>query len=163
VVASLRAVGHEVYDFRNPEEGDHGFHWSEIDPHGQGWDKYIYRASLDHPIAKSGFDKDLAAMRWADVFVGVQPFGSSASIEMGWAAGQGKKTVLLLENGEPELMVKVFDHICCNLGEVVRVVEQISTDCGEPPCTERLPKRSRKMPGHHGLELERCRLTNGDQ
>lgn len=32
VVGELRFMGHEVYDFRNPEPGSHGFHWSEIDP-----------------------------------------------------------------------------------------------------------------------------------
>jgi len=32
VVAALREAGHDVYDFRNPRPGDHGFHWSMIDP-----------------------------------------------------------------------------------------------------------------------------------
>jgi hypothetical protein len=29
VVAVLRAAGHEVYDFKNPHAGNHGFHWSD--------------------------------------------------------------------------------------------------------------------------------------
>lgn len=119
VVAQLREAGHEVYDFRNPKEGDSGFHWSDIDPDWQNWSPEKYRDSLDHPIANSGYRLDIEAMRWADVFVGVQPFGRSASLEMGWAAGHGKKTILLLENGEPELMVKMLSHICCNMAEVI--------------------------------------------
>ncbi len=119
VVESLRQHGHRVYDFKNPKPGDKGFHWSEIDPEWQSWTKEKYRACLDHSIAINGFLTDLHAMQWANVFVGVMPFGRSASIEMGWAAGQEKKTILLLSDGEPELMVKVFDHICCTLEEVL--------------------------------------------
>ena len=126
VVELLRALGHDVYDFKRPHVGDNGFrHLSEIDPNWLSWSKYTYRDRLSHPIAQRGFDNDFAAMAWADVFVGVQPFGRSASIEMGWAAGQGKKTILLLANGEPELMVKVFDHICCDMDEVVEALRVI--------------------------------------
>ena len=31
IVLCLKKMGHEVYDFRNPKDGDKGFHWSEID------------------------------------------------------------------------------------------------------------------------------------
>lgn len=119
VVRELRKAGHDVYDFKNPKEGDKGFHWSEIDPDWQNWSPEKYRDSLSHPIADAGYVSDFSAMEWADVFVGVQPFGRSASLEMGWAAGNGKKTILLLDSGEPELMVKMLDHICCNMAEVL--------------------------------------------
>ena len=122
IVSFLRLYGHEVYDFRNPKEGDKGFHWSEIDPCWKEWSPKKYRKCLSHPIAEQGFRTDFDAMEWADVFVGVQPFGRSASIEMGWAAGRGKKTILLLENGEPELMVKIFDHICCDMDELMEIL-----------------------------------------
>lgn len=121
VVRELREHGHEVYDFKNPKEGDKGFHWSEIDLNWQQWSPEKYRDCLNHPIAKAGYKSDFDAMEWADTFVGVMPFGRSASLEMGWAAGHGKKTILLLENGEPELMVKMLDHICCTLNEVLAV------------------------------------------
>jgi len=29
VVAALRKAGHEVYDFRNPEDNPGGFHWAD--------------------------------------------------------------------------------------------------------------------------------------
>ena len=32
VVSLLRSAGHEVYDFRNPPHGGHGFKWAEIAP-----------------------------------------------------------------------------------------------------------------------------------
>jgi len=92
VVRSLRNFGYSVYDFKNPWNSCPGFHWSDIDPYWQDWTK------LSHPIA-SGYTSDYNAMEWADTFVGVMPFGRSASLEMGWASRQGKKTILLLENG----------------------------------------------------------------
>lgn len=126
VVKALRSAGHEVYDFRNPEDGNRGFSWSAIDPNWQQWTTEEYIKYLSHPIAEHGFSLDLAAMKWADTFVGVMPFGRSASIEMGWAAGQGKRTLLFLADGEPELMVKVFDHLCCGLGDLITVLGESS-------------------------------------
>lgn len=125
VVIALREAGHEVYDFRNPKPGNDGFHWSDIAPDWQNWSPEEYRKCLDHAIAVEGFRSDIEAMEWADTFVGVQPFGRSASLEMGWASGKGKETILLLENGEPELMVKMLDHICCNISEVLEITKQL--------------------------------------
>jgi hypothetical protein len=133
VVDALRKAGHAVYDFKNPREGDKGFHWSEIDPDWKQWTPEKYRECLKHPIAEAGYKSDFDAMGWADVFVGVQPFGRSASLEMGWAAGAGKKTILLLENGEPELMVKILDHICCSIEEVIEIVGLGALFCTDPP------------------------------
>lgn len=128
VVRVLRDKGHEVYDFRQPTENDSGFHWSEIDPKWQSWSPEQYRNGLKNPLAETGFKSDLDAMKWADVFVGVMPFGRSASFEMGWGAGHGKKTVLLLESGEPELMAKMFDYICCDLFEALEVLDKIEEE-----------------------------------
>ena len=120
VVVALREAGHEVYDFRNPDQNnDTGFHWTQIDPAWQRWDKEEYRRNLSNEKVVAAFNSDMDAMRWADTFVGVQPFGRSASMEMGWAAGQGKRTILLLQDGEPELMVKMFTDICCSMEEVL--------------------------------------------
>lgn len=121
VVTALRNAGHEVYDFRNPKKGDNGFHWSSIDKDWESWTLKKYRQCLNHPIAENGFMSDFKSMKWADTFVGVQPFGRSASLEMGWAAGQGKRTILLLEDGEPELMVKMLDIICCTMDELINL------------------------------------------
>jgi hypothetical protein len=123
VVRALREAGHDVYDFKNPCEGGNGFHWSEIDPNWREWSPQKYRECLDHPVAEAGYRSDMDAMEWADIFVGVQPFGRSASLEMGWAAGHGKPTILLLEKGEPELMVKMLDEIVCSVDELLGVVQ----------------------------------------
>ncbi len=122
VVDALRKARHEVYDFRNPRDGDNGFHWSEIDPEWKLWTPPRYREHLKHPIANAGFKSDMDALRWCDAVVAVQPFGRSASLELGWAAGAGKLTILLLADGEPELMVKMCDHICINMHEVEAIL-----------------------------------------
>ncbi len=124
VVAVLREAGHEVYDFRNPRDGGNGFHWEDIDKHWQEWSLKAYRDALDHPIAEARFKSDMDALKWCDAVVGVQPFGRSASLELGWAVGAGKLTVLYLNDGEPELMVKMCDHICVGIEEVLAVLKQ---------------------------------------
>jgi hypothetical protein len=118
VVAALRAAGHEVYDFRNPRPGDQGFHWSEIDAEWQTWTPKQFRAALGHPIAKSGFGSDFAAMEWAEACVLVLPCVRSAHLEAGWFAGAGKRLVILLAEGcEPELMYQ--------MGAVATSVEEV--------------------------------------
>lgn len=130
VVEVLREDGHDVYDFRNPRPGDHGFHWSEIDEDWKHWDPVRYRDALDHHIAVSGFESDMQALRESDAVVAVQPFGRSASLELGWACGAGKRTFLLLADGEPELMVKMVDHVCCSIHEIRHELDWIETSRG---------------------------------
>ena len=120
VVGVLRDAGHEVYDFRE----DGGFHWSDIDPQWQSWSPAEFRENLDHPIASAGFECDFEAMCWADAFVPVMPCGRSAHLELGWACGAGKRTVILLSDGEPELMCKLADHVCVDLEEVKRALAE---------------------------------------
>jgi hypothetical protein len=106
VLAELRALGHEVYDFRNPQvQGPpgvpaDGFSWKQTDP---TWGSRLspdivdrYKRMLSHPRASEGFAADYDAMRWADAFVLLLPCGRSAHLEAGWALGRGKPTIVLL-------------------------------------------------------------------
>jgi len=123
VVAALQSSGHMVYDFKNPRPGNVGFSWSEIDPNWMQWTAAEYSAALDHPIAKAGFASDMNAMKWADTFLLVLPCGRSAHLELGWACGQGKQTLVLTRDGEePELMAKMCDHICTSLQEAMDIL-----------------------------------------
>lgn len=130
LVQVLRAAGHEVYDFRNPTEGDNGFHWSDIDEQWQDWDAATYRFELTHPVAESGFGKDFAAMEWADTFVLRMPCGRSAHLELGWAIGAGKPSVIYLEDGEPELMYKMADALVVDDAELLAYLDH--TDPSPP-------------------------------
>ena len=107
VVEFLRGLGHEVYDFHNPTDGDTGFHWSEIDIDWKCWGPEQLVEALGHDLAVDSFNTDFDAMRWADVCVLVMPCGRSAHLEAGWFIGAGKPTAILLSDGEPELMYKL--------------------------------------------------------
>lgn len=99
VVSLLRESGHDVYDFREPEEGVRGFAWTDIDAGWQTWRPDAYRRALTHPIAEEGFSRDMNALRDCDACVLVLPCGSSAHLELGWAIGAGKRTAVLFPHG----------------------------------------------------------------
>lgn len=119
VVDYLRKEDFDVYDFRNPEPGNIGFAWSEIDPDWLGWTPEQFKEALNHPIAVDGFELDFAAMKKADICVLVLPCGRSAHTEAGWMKGVGKKVyVYIPESSEPELMYKIYDDIFTDLHEL---------------------------------------------
>lgn len=118
VVGMLRDWGHVVYDFKNPGPGSHGFGWHEIDPNWQQWTPSQYRDALDHPVAIRGHKLDFDAMQWCDACVLVLPSGRSASFELGWCMGAGKRgLVAMFEPCEPELMYRGA-AICTTAGEL---------------------------------------------
>jgi len=111
VVRLFRQQGHEVYDFRNPAPGDHGFHWSEIDPEWKHWTPEAFRQALAHEIAQRGYARDREAMRWCDMAVLVLPAGRSAHLEAGWLLGNGRRVVIFAPTPvEPELMYLLAGH-----------------------------------------------------
>lgn len=120
VLAALRAAGFEVYDFRNPGPENYGFSWEEIDQEWRGWDTAAFRAALEHPASERGFSLDMAALKACDVCVLLHKCGTSSHLELGFAKGAGKKTVVIWEDGvEPELMIKMADAIVANVEECI--------------------------------------------
>lgn len=129
VVKILREHGYDVYDFKNPEPGNHGFHWSEIDPNWKNWTPEQFKAALDHPIAGRGYYTDMRALSGCDACVLVLPCGRSAHLEAGFAYGLGKLVVVLLpkeEKVEPELMYMMASYICTSIDEVVFALGEYS-------------------------------------
>ncbi len=126
VVHALREAGHSVYDFFHPKPGNEGMAWREIE-NDPNWirDPKRFRAGLEHPLAQEAFHLDMDALRAADACVLVLPCGRSAHLELGWAAGAGKRSVVLLDDpvSEPELMYLATDRICLEIEEVVDAVE----------------------------------------
>ena len=121
VVETLRAWGHEVYDFRHPYIGNDGFQWAEIDPQWERWSPQQFIQALTSDLAYDGFQSDAKALRDTDAVVMVMPCGRSSHLELGWAAGAGKPTAILLDGPcEPELMYKLAGFITTNLAEIGR-------------------------------------------
>ena len=119
IVQALRAAGHEVYDFRG--HGD--FHWSDIDPQWESWTPADAAEALRHPIAQRSFALDMEALKACDALVLVMPCGRSGHLELGYAIGAGKRTAVLLEDGEPELMWAAADWIGDDLGDLIAWLE----------------------------------------
>lgn len=128
LVNLFRRQGYETYGFRNPEIGDNGFHWSEIDPKWQSWTPAQYRKALSEDLPEVGFQKDFEAMHWAEVFVLVLPSGRSSHLELGWAIGAGKPSYIYMPEAiEPELMHKMASGICISEVEIIRALDGIET------------------------------------
>lgn len=137
VIQTLRAAGIDCYDFRNPKGGT-GFSWREVKSDydgppigvdgirskGSDWEPVDeYLRMIAHPRAVEGFDADFTAMQKADTFVMVLPCGKSAHLELGWAIGAGKKTIILLEDPvEPELMYRMAGCLTSSLFELLGVL-----------------------------------------
>lgn len=128
VVNDLRNAGFEVYDFRNPPNGDPGFHWSDVAPDYMEWTPAEYRDHLTDPKAVRQFGNDIEAMQSCDACVLVLPCGRSAHTEAGWFAGQGKPVVVLIpERQEPELMYKLFTAVATTTEEVIENLTPTAT------------------------------------
>jgi hypothetical protein len=131
VVELLRKHRLDVYDFRNPGPGNHGFGWSEVDPDWLAWIAWqpeVYRRCLDHPRAVEGFSLDMTALSECDACLCVLPCGRSAHLELGWACGSGKLTAIYMppeEKYEPELMYKALGSILVNVIELDKWAREI--------------------------------------
>lgn len=129
VVDAIRDRGWDVYDFRNPEPNNHGFHWSEIDPDWKLWSAIKFRNALNHRIADAGYKLDYDALNASDICVLLLPAGRSAHLEAGYCIGQGKPVIVMIpEPVEPELMYKLATRICTNLVGTILAIEDIVND-----------------------------------
>lgn len=123
VVETLRAEGHEVYDFK--AEGS--FHWSQIDSDWESWTPERMAEALENELTIDAYNIDMAAMEAADAFVYVLPCGRSASLELGWAAGRGKPTAIMFgDDNTPEVMYRLADRFCTTLQEVVAWLSELT-------------------------------------
>ena len=159
VVASLRGAGHEVYDFRHPVAGDDGFNWRQV--HAKPVDEWLpadYQEALRHPRARESFELDMGALRSADAVVLVLPCGNDAHLEMGWAAGAGKRTVVfIVDEFRPGLMYLMNSTICTDLDQV-HVALSIHRRSRAELDAEKWEADARAIPGQGNLHGKSYRL-----
>jgi hypothetical protein len=132
VVRQLRAMGHDVYDFRaggdgwSESDGEGGFSWKQISFDWQHWTPERYVLALTSPVAQAGFDRDMNALKGCDCCVFVMPCGPSASMEMGWAAGAGRWVAAYIPAmREPDLMVKMAHLVASEWSAVTSWIRAI--------------------------------------
>lgn len=128
VVAALRAAGHIVYDYRNPEHGG----WSET---ARWWERPGYRA-VTFPVVvgdvserQLAFATDMEALRKCDAVVLVLDSGKSAHLEAGFAAGAEKPLFVLGDEGQhPELMYGMATACMVSLDDLVERLDDEAND-----------------------------------
>ncbi len=116
VVERLRAQGYDVYDFRAD-----GFGWHEIDENWRMWTPAQMLDAHRHPRAVLHYRQDMIALEGADAVVAVLPCGLSAGMELGYAVGAGKHTVVYAPAiREADLMLKMADASTTDFEEVLQ-------------------------------------------
>lgn len=119
LVDQMRSWGHEVYDFRNPDRGNTGFHRKDMDPERGQWITSECLRALSNPIAEYVFKMDMKALEWCEVTVLLLPSGNSAHSEAGWYRGRGGPVIVHSpEQCQPELMYKMFSAITTEQNEL---------------------------------------------
>lgn len=79
--------------------------------------------ALDGHAAKHVFDFDLHHLTKATHVVLVLPAGKSGHLELGWAAGKGKKTFVVLDDPDRwDVMYQFVDHVVPDTDELIRVM-----------------------------------------
>ncbi len=123
-VRFLRALSHQVYDFRQD-----GFGWTQVDEHWQAWTPDEARDALRHPAAIHGFWKDKAALDRCDVCVCVLPCGRSSHLELGYAIGRGKIGIIFWPEDvhpyDPDLMYGLAQYFVVSYGELGAAIQRI--------------------------------------
>lgn len=122
VVAALRAAGHDVFDYRHPPDVDSlGF----MPRNAMGGREIAWWLQLEEGRPADVFRSMSKALAWCDALVLVLPAGSSAHLELGWVAGAGKVTIILVSPSpqRPELMYRLADTV---VSTVEKVVEELS-------------------------------------
>jgi hypothetical protein len=133
LAAKLRGVGHEVFDFTDPENRVAGIdkfsfdakqfaEWSGKDPNAVDWLDF-----LTWKPSKRAFKVDKSGLDWADTVVLLLPSGRSSHLEAGYGVGQGKELFIFghLPVGEFDAMYG-FAKACYRGTEVILLLEALS-------------------------------------
>lgn len=123
VANRLREKGIEVFDDWASTAPDADDHWKAYE---QARGRTFIEALQGH-FARNVFEFDKAHLDEADAFVLVLPAGRSAHAELGYMAGCGKRTVVLLapeiEDERWDHMLQFAEYIVSTIDEVVAALE----------------------------------------
>ncbi len=91
------------------------------------WTPKQFIDALDRPLAEAGFKSDMDGLTNAEALVLVIPCGRSAHLEMGCAAGAGMANIILMSDGEPQLMYRTSTRFAIDLDGVVESLKAIES------------------------------------
>ena len=117
VVSLLRHLKFQVYDFKDGG----GFEWSQIDSNWKEWSASEFIQKSKDPLVIKGFNTDMNALKACDICIMLMPCGNSAHLELGYAEGANKHTIVVLDQFKPcrpELMWNMADHIVIGIKEM---------------------------------------------
>lgn len=120
ILETLDKYDISYYNFR---EANDAFRWKELDPNWKNWTADEMIQALGLPQSELAFNNDFSAMKECDACLLVYPCGRSAHLEAGWFVGQNKPVYALVDNGDPDLMIKMADLVTPNLDEIIREVK----------------------------------------
>lgn len=120
-LVALRGAGHDVYNFQ--ESGRNEFVDDYTTIGAVSYDELKDYLGKTECITRYFEDKD--ALDWAEAVVCLMPCGRSAHIELGYGVGRSKITVLVWEEGEPDLMHCMVDRIVESIDEAIEFLDQI--------------------------------------
>ena len=122
----LREKGHEVDDFTDESQGRFVFSYTEI---ADDELKLNAMEMMKDSRAKRAFKEDKYQIDGADVLICILPSGLSAHMELGYAAGTGKKVIVYAPAGFPagewEVMYGFADALTDDLGALHRILEEM--------------------------------------
>lgn len=125
IAKRLTQEGFEVFaEWHNPGP--------EADMFWQEHEKFkgsTYKEALAGSHVENVFYYDQAYIDLADIVVLVMPAGKSGHLELGYAAGSGKKTFILLDQ-EPDrydVMPRFANAVCNNLDELIKELKGVET------------------------------------
>ena len=121
VVSRLRKRGYCVYNYR---EKNADFSWEGVDPDYKNWTSKKYLKGLLHRDASEAFWQDMSALDSSDVVVAIEPLGVSSALELGWASGWGKPTILMVTGlFRPELMARIAQFRVSSPEDLIAILE----------------------------------------
>lgn len=122
----LRKQGHEVDDFTDDSQGRFVFSWIEITEDAA---KLNALEMMKDSRAMKAFNEDKSRIDWCNVLVCILPCGLSAHMELGYAAGTGKKVIVYapggFEPGEWEVMYGFADALTDDLFLLRKILREI--------------------------------------
>lgn len=118
IASELRGQGHEVDNFSDSSNGRFVFDWRELK-----LNNINAKTFLNDKRTQRAFQEDKKMIEWADAIVMIMPCGRSSHLEMGYAIGKGKRSIIYYPHGfvpgEFETMYGFADLITDSLTDVL--------------------------------------------